>query len=149
MSDHWSKRNSSYSCNDLLTLDQVVSDLSLYLNTMSKNKTFGDHLTLQAASELFDVQVIVLSSKGNSYNRLITKSSSEVLDQCRATVLLGHFAEDDGTYYVCLSPNANTGILNTFSSKVVSSTQRNVDRSQCYEGMLTLKKLIFLAALAK
>jgi hypothetical protein len=63
ISDHSKMGNST-----LFEIDQIVPDQVVYLENMRKNGTYGDHVTLQAAAELFNVQMIVLSSKGNLYN---------------------------------------------------------------------------------
>ena len=42
-----------------------------YINLTRQQGTFGDHLTLQAISELYFVQINVTSSQGDNYHRVI------------------------------------------------------------------------------
>lgn len=123
----------------LFEIDQIVPDQVVYLENMRKNGTYGDHVTLQAAAELFNVQMIVLSSKGNLYNRFIARGGSEQFDQNLTTILLGHFAEDDGAHYVCLSPVGNSTVMDLFTSKIMSSRQVNHDFStRTTTGLITI-----------
>jgi len=74
-----------------------------YLSSMSQNCTFGDHITLQAASNLYNVAFRVLSSNGPGY---VTTVSPVAANQM-CTFILWHFAEDDGEHYVCLTDEDN------------------------------------------
>ena len=71
----------------------------IYLSSMSQNGTFGDHITLQAASDLYNVEFQVLSSNGTGYATTI----SPIVANPLCTFTLGHFAENDGEHYVCLA----------------------------------------------
>ena len=74
-----------------------------YLSSMSQNGTFGDHITLQAASNLFNVAFLVLSSNGPGYETTVSPVAANPI----CTFILGHFAEDDGEHYVCLTDESD------------------------------------------
>ncbi len=65
---------------------------------MIKEGTYGDHLTLQAASNIFNVQITVHSSLGVEANTMISPFTGAGV----ANFNLGHFAEGQGEHYVCL-----------------------------------------------
>ena len=73
-----------------------------YLAAMSNDGVFGDHLTLQAAANVFMIQINVYSSLGPSATQVIAPMQGCPL----ATFSLGHFAEGAGEHYVCLEDNA-------------------------------------------
>ena len=74
-----------------------------YLSSMSQNGTFGDHITLQAASNLYNVAFHVLSSNGPGYETMVSPVAANPI----FTITLGHFAEDDGEHYVCLTDESD------------------------------------------
>ena len=87
-------------------------DWTSYLETMKANQSFGDHITLHAATKLFDVHFLVLSSLGADATAFVSENS---VGQCmneKLIMVLGHFAETDNKlvkeHYVCLplSPGA-------------------------------------------
>ena len=80
----------------------------IYLSSMSQNGTFGDHITLQAASDLYNVEFQVLSSNGPGY----TTTISPIVANPLCTFTLGHFAENDGEHYVCLAEEYNSSEIN-------------------------------------
>lgn len=47
-----------------------------YLENMARNGTFGNHLTLQAAADLFNVEFIAISSLGPSATTIISPLNS-------------------------------------------------------------------------
>lgn len=69
-----------------------------YLAEMSQNGTFGDHITLQAASNLFNIAFVVISSLGAGATATLSPMDSNPL----CTFMLGHYAENAGEHYVCL-----------------------------------------------
>ena len=75
---------------------------------MSQNGTFVDHITLQAASDLYNVEFQVLSSNGPGYTTTISPTVANPL----CTFTLGHFAENDGEHYVCLAEEYNSSEIN-------------------------------------
>ncbi|KAL9957913.1 hypothetical protein ACROYT_G034868 [Oculina patagonica] len=70
-----------------------------YLKSMACDGTYGDHLTLQAAANVFQIQIIVFSTLGPSATQIISPVGGDPL----CTVSLGHFAEGAGEHYVSLS----------------------------------------------
>ena len=69
-----------------------------YLENMATDGTYGDHLTLQAAADLLNVEFIVISSLGPAATKIISLTDSHPLCSFR----IGHFAEGDGEHYVGL-----------------------------------------------
>lgn len=65
---------------------------------MARNGTYGDHLTLQAAADLFNVEFIVVSSLGPDATTVISPLNSVPI----SSFYIGHFAEGDGEHYVAL-----------------------------------------------
>lgn len=78
-------------------VDESWSD---YIQSMQTMHIYGDHLTLQRASIIFNVQFLVVSKLGVEATTLISKSgcSREGLP----LLILGHFAEGHGEHYVSL-----------------------------------------------
>lgn len=70
-----------------------------YKNSMARQGTYGDHLTLQAAADVFQIEIVVYSTLGPSATQNIAPTNGIPL----ATFYLGHFAEGAGEHYVCLA----------------------------------------------
>ena len=70
---------------------------------MNKDGTYGDHITLQATSNIFNVQITVHSSLGVEANTMIAPFTEVAV----ANFNLGHFAEGQGEHYVCLEAEEN------------------------------------------
>ena len=64
----------------------------------ARDGTYCDHLTLQDAADLFNVEFIVISSLGPAATVIISPTDS--LPLC--SFHIGHFAEGDGEHYVGL-----------------------------------------------
>ena len=77
------------------------NDIQTYLEEMDKSGTYGDHVTLQRASEMCNVQFICLVQYWSTRD---TNSFTiwPVLARVQ-TLVLGHFAEGDGEHYVSLN----------------------------------------------
>ena len=72
---------------------------SQYLASMALNGTYGDQLTLQAASNLYLIQLTTVSSLGvDAMVHIFPQHSPPV-----ASFALGHFSEEDGIHYVSLA----------------------------------------------
>jgi len=67
-----------------------------YLRTMSENGEYGDHITLQCIAEMFNVQILVVSSLGVSQNTLVTPSGEPRFSEHLPTLLIGHYPENNG-----------------------------------------------------
>ena len=65
---------------------------------MIKEGTYGDQITLQAASNLFNVQLTINSSLGTERNTI----TSPFTGVPETNFHLRHFAEGEGEHYVCL-----------------------------------------------
>ena len=72
---------------------------SQYLASMALNGTYGDQLTLQAASNLYLIQLTIVSSLGaDAMVHIFPQHSPPV-----ASFALGHFSEEHGIHYVRLA----------------------------------------------
>ena len=71
---------------------------SKYLQAMANDGTYGDQLTLQAAADIYSLEIIVFSSLGVDATTVISPSLSDAT----TTVQLGHYAEQHGEHYVCV-----------------------------------------------
>ena len=69
---------------------------------MNKDGIYGDQITLQAASNIFSVQITVHSSL-----RLETTTMVSPLTQVGYKFNLGHFGEGQGQHYVYLEVEEN------------------------------------------
>ena len=69
-----------------------------YLDRMEQPETFGDHITLTAVAEMYDVQIVILSTSGLSYTTLISAEPEFRYD--RSYIVIGH--DPIGLHYVSL-----------------------------------------------
>ncbi|XP_071083861.1 uncharacterized protein [Haliotis cracherodii] len=76
----------------------VGEDWDTYISGMLEEGTYGDHITLQAVSDMFNVDIIVHSSLGGDATVNIVPAYSVATQ----TISLGHFAEEEGEHYVAL-----------------------------------------------
>ena len=94
---------------------------SNYLNRMSMDGTFGDEITLRAATELFNIEFVIISTLGRATEITITPQNFAP----QGRVYLGHFAEDHGEHYVVLNAAEDLNIPNeSFDSEVKKSTDK-------------------------
>ena len=70
---------------------------------MSQNGTFDDHITLQAASKLYNVAFLVLSSNGPGNEATVSPVAANPV----CSFILRHFSEDDGEQYVYLTDESD------------------------------------------
>ena len=70
-----------------------------YLIRMSADGTFGDHLALQAFSEVFQVQILVLSTL-NDGTHLVSPNGDGCYNDSLPCIAIGHFDENNGAHYV-------------------------------------------------
>jgi len=88
----WLKAHADYQLSNGAILKDFVHDKSWenYINDMSRNSVWGDHLTLLAAAELFQSKVFVISSvPGDNYVVEIVPENSIP----RRTIMISHEAE--------------------------------------------------------
>lgn len=69
-----------------------------YADNTARNGTYGDHITLGATAELFNVDIVILSSLGRNANTVVSPSSGASF----GTVYLGHLARGRGNI-ICAS----------------------------------------------
>lgn len=72
-----------------------------YLQRMAQHGTYGDHITLQRASQIFNVQFVVVSTLGLDATSVISPSGCYC--ESLPLLVLGHFAEGHGEHYVSLN----------------------------------------------
>ena len=69
-----------------------------YLHSVAKNGFYGDQITLQAAADLYNIEIAVVSTLGPDATAMISPFSSIPT----ARVQLGHYAENHGEHYICV-----------------------------------------------
>ena len=65
-----------------------------YLRLMARDGRYGDHLTLQAAADVFNIQIVIYSTLGT----MATQTISPMNSSPTATFYLGHFTEGAGEH---------------------------------------------------
>ena len=65
---------------------------------MAQSGTCGDHITLQAASNVYNIEIEIASSLGHHARTMIQPQEHEPITR----FCFGHFAEGDGEHYVVL-----------------------------------------------
>ena len=71
---------------------------SRYLHNMAQSGTYGNHITLQAASNLYNIKIETAFSLGHHACTMIQPQEYEPMTR----FCLGRFAEGDGEHYVAL-----------------------------------------------
>ena len=69
-----------------------------FLVSMAQNGKYGDQITLQTRAEIFNIEILVVSSLGPDATAVIAPTSSIPMGQ----IQLGHFAKGHGEYYLCV-----------------------------------------------
>ena len=84
---------------------------------MSRDKEYGDHLTLRAAADLYNVNITVVSTLGPKRTVIMSPPNFNAYGR----IYLGHFAKGEGEHYVSLSPQEelNEPITEHFEETVV------------------------------
>ena len=80
------------------------NDFDHYISQMERDGTYGDHITLQRTADLFNVQIVVVSTLGVRATRVLSQSG-QVSDI--PTILLGHLEEGNGEHYLSLRGPVN------------------------------------------
>lgn len=117
---------------DFVSRDKIPPTWDTYLKDMSKNRTFGDHITLQAAAKIFNVQILILSHLGRSSTVLISPKSRDThrfddIDHSLPLFLLGHAAEGHGEHYCCAQAD-DKETLQHFLLQISESSSSNRER---------------------
>ncbi|EGC28914.1 hypothetical protein DICPUDRAFT_85026 [Dictyostelium purpureum] len=99
----WLRKNKGFYLPNGETLSDFVTTNSWeeYCDSMSKNGTWGDHLTLVAAAEIYKINISIVSSVESQSSSFIEITPSI---KCENGILLSHFAE---FHYGSLCPLAN------------------------------------------
>lgn len=74
---------------------------SQYLDRMSCLGVYGDQIVLQSIAEMYNLQILIISTINGGTN-IITPSGNNTFLESEPYVVLGHFAETDGSHYVAL-----------------------------------------------
>ena len=70
---------------------------------MDKDGTYGDQITLRAASNIYNVEKDIVSSLGRQgFTTLVPKNSDP-----NFRITLGHFAEGEGIHYIVLDEDSS------------------------------------------
>ena len=97
-----------------------------YLVNMAQDHMLGDQLTLFAGTNLFNVNIQIVSSLGTGASRVFQPMSSIPI----ATLFLGHFAENYGEHYIalnCLSDEDGDEMPAASVNYVQSGNQNGID----------------------
>ena len=127
------RRGSSFSTRgDFVTfLDpERNSSYNDYVNQMRLNTTFGDHITLQAISELYFVRIQVVSSHGRNYDTIIVPQENGI--ENIPTLRIGH--DIDSLHYLSVSPIVDFNIermSDGMHSEMSGRTDREHDDDDC------------------
>ena len=78
-----------------LFMGMLFSD---YVGQIARDDTYGDQLTLRAASEIYNIQFTIISTLGAQGRADISPDGFDSLGR----ITLGHFAEGYGDHYVLL-----------------------------------------------
>ena len=79
----------------------VATPWSSYIQLMRRSGTFGDDLTLRAVANLFNVEIVGVSTLGEDAMAIMLPVSNAPLTR----FTIGHFAEGKGDHYVVLEPD--------------------------------------------
>ena len=71
-----------------------------YINGMGESGTYGDHITLQRAAQIFQIQFLVVSTLGVDASSVVSPTGEYCEDL--PTLVVGHIAEGHGDHYVSL-----------------------------------------------
>ena len=82
---------------------QMMRSLADYITHMARDGTYGDQITLYAAANLYNIDIQIVSSLRVGEQHAFNPSASV----SEATVYLGHFAENQGEWYVSLEQVAD------------------------------------------
>ena len=72
-----------------------------YLNRLELSTTWADHYEIVGLAVLFNMRVIIFSTSGEDYDRVIDPPETEPM----GTIYLGHYAEHGGLHFVSIQPD--------------------------------------------
>lgn len=103
------------------------NDWDVYLDRMTQNGEYGDHITLQRAAEMFNVQFLVISPLGINASTVV--SSSNTYSDTSPLLVLGHFAEGQGEHYVSLEGPVSSYVQSILENEAEMIFSACVDQS--------------------
>ena len=72
-----------------------------YINETSSDGTYGDEITLRAVSNIYNVEIDIVSTLGQQgFARILPENSEPIF-----RITLGHFAEGQSFHYIILNGN--------------------------------------------
>ena len=89
---------------------------------MSIDTTFDDEITLRAASELFNIEFVIISTLGRAAEATVSPQNFAP----RSHVYFGHFAENHREHYVVLNPLEDLDISNKSFDSEVKTTKKSI-----------------------
>lgn len=115
-----------------LTKNDMVSGVSLglfagipwqqYLQEMARDGTYGDEITLRAISNIFNVEITIVSTLGQEGRVEIFPENTIPFER----VILGHFAEGQGDHYITLDEVIQRNV-ETQSDTEIFDNQTEID----------------------
>lgn len=75
-----------------------------------KSGTYGDEITLRATFNMFNIEIVVISTLGEEKRVIITPKDSIPFH----ALVLGHFVEEHGCHYVVLEGDGHTSVENSY-----------------------------------
>ncbi|CAC5385532.1 unnamed protein product [Mytilus coruscus] len=84
----------------------IKESRSDYLLRMARDTEFGDQITLQAISDMFNVQIVIVSTL-NHGTTLLRPDGSSIITRHLPIITIGHYPEGHGEHYLSLTYNHN------------------------------------------
>ena len=107
----------------------VLETPEIYLERMATEYEFGDQLTLQAMSEMLNVQIIIISTLKNGCT-LVSPDGRNIVTGEWPILTLGHYSEDQGQHYVSLEKNLE-------AVELIVEQSPQIEWALCIEGTQT------------
>ncbi|CAC5391451.1 unnamed protein product [Mytilus coruscus] len=92
--------------NRVLWSNMIIESRSDYLLRMARDTEFGDQITLQAISDMFNVQIVIVSTL-NHGTTLLRPDGSNIITRHLPIITIGHYPEGHGEHYLSLTYNHN------------------------------------------
>ena len=105
----------------------ITESSQSYLTRMVKDGTYGDHITLQAISDIYNIQILIVSTLNQGTMMITPWGRTENLYSFEIPVItVGHLAEGNGEHYVSIESNRDQII-----SVIQNSVQISFDNEIC------------------
>ena len=105
----------------------VGGDVGEYLAGMRNSGTFGNHIILQRAAQLYEVNFFVFSSLGRQDTTVV--SPHEEFNHRLPPLVLGHMAVGHGEHYISLLKASDDVISDVLADRGLSN---DVDLTNCW-----------------